>query len=152
MNPIFWSGRKRRCFQPMGNRNEAWRKVWNEIVFRQSIHSIWFEQKLFYFFVFFQESDFLIKKCRIWIVRLLVEEVYEIESHLLQRIKVKKRLQKILCVTSINSFKTLENPATPIKKEVAFGTSFVSPISRTRSNTRAVRTTRSSRAATIDGF
>ena len=64
----------------------------------------------------------------------------------------KKRLQKILCVTSINSFKTLENPATPIKKEVAFGTSFVSPISRTRSNTRAVRTTRSSRAATIDGF
>ena len=81
-----------------------------------------------------------------------MEEVYEIESHLLQRIKVKKRLQKILCVTSINSFKTLENPATPIKKEVAFGTSFVSPISRTRSNTRAVRTTRSSRAATIDGF
>lgn len=42
-----------------------------------------------------------------------------------------------------------------MKKEVAFGTSFVSPITRTRSNTvaRATRTTRASRRAeTTDGL
>lgn len=45
--------------------------------------------------------------------------------------------------------KNKENPPTPVKKEVAFGTSFVSPITRTRSNTvaRATRTTRASRRA-----
>ena len=143
MNSIFWSGRKRRCFQPMGNRNEPWRKVWNEIVFRRPIQSIW-DLKKEIFFIFFQESDFL--------------KMSELNSEVIGGRSLRNR-KSLAAKNKGNSligipykFKILESPATPIKKEVAFGSSFVSPISRTRSNTRAVRTTRSSRAATRDGF
>ena len=96
------------------------------------------------FFIFFQESDFL--------------KMSDLNSEVIGGRSLRNR-KSLAAKNKGNSligipykFKILESPATPIKKEVAFGSSFVSPISRTRSNTRAVRTTRSSRAATRDGF